>query len=300
MAKSKSINYGYPTIMISDQLKSLPQYILPQHLLSRLMGFLVHCQFVPFKNFLIHLIIKLYKVDMSEAIEENPEAYPDFHHFFIRHLKPELRPITKGEKEIASPADGTISQVGKITNGRILQAKGFDFSLDELLGGSSELGKHFHGGHFLTAYLAPRDYHRVHMPFKGVLKEMIFIPGKLFSVSHSTTRAVPRLFARNERVVCIFETAAGPMAVILVGAMLVASIHTTWAGQIAPSKEKTVHRWQYPNPTTAAITLDRGDELGYFTHGSTVILLFGPDHMHWLDSVKAEGSIKMGQAIGHL
>ncbi len=280
--------------MISDQIKTWPQYCLPQHALSRLMGLAVHNQNTWFKNWLINAIIKHYKVDMNEAIEPDPLAYPDFHHFFIRHLKPDTRPIANASDAISSPSDGTISQLGEIKQGQLLQAKGINYSLQSLLGNSASLATEFQDGHFMTVYLAPRDYHRVHMPLTGKLREMIFVPGKLFSVSDSTTRTVPQLFARNERVISIFDTAIGPMAVIMVGAMLVASIHTTWEGVVTPRKPREIQTWRYSHE----LTLEKGEEMGYFTHGSTVILLFGHNKINWLTKLNAGSSLKFGEQIG--
>ena len=210
-------------------LHVLLQYCAPQKTLSRFVGILANCRWVWFKNWAIKRLIRKYHVDKSEALLENLDDYPTFNSFFTRRLKPELRPIAAGDKTIISPVDGCISQIGKIDGDTIFQAKKFHFSTTSLLGGSIEDAQLFHQGQFATVYLAPRDYHRVHMPLTGTLIKSTYIPGQLFSVNQFTTQSVPNLFARNERLYCLFETAAGPMAVILAGAMLVSSIKTVWA-----------------------------------------------------------------------
>ncbi|MEC8429432.1 MAG: archaetidylserine decarboxylase, partial [Pseudomonadota bacterium] len=220
-----------------------------------------------------------------------------FNDFFTRALKPGARPICNEDKAIVFPADGAISQLGDIRHGRVFQAKGQDYSLLELVGGDPELAKPFEDGSFATVYLSPKDYHRVHMPFEGTLTHMIHVPGDLFSVNDVTAANVPRLFARNERVVCLFDTEAGPMAVILVGAMIVASIETVWAGQVAPVKReiKTTRYNQSEN-----IHLKKGDELGRFKLGSTAIVLFGPEASSWQDSLDAGSATRMGDKMGEV
>jgi len=280
--------------MISDYLKTLPQYLLPHHALSRLVGVLVHMQQPALKNKAINLFIKHYGVDMAQAENPDPRSYPDFHHFFIRKLRDGARPIAENTSSIMSPADGAVSQIGDIKQGRIFQAKGRDFSLSELLGGSKTHAQLFIDGHFTTIYLSPKDYHRVHMPYGGKLTDMIHVPGRLFSVNPATTRTVPKLFARNERVVCLFDTNIGPMAVIMVGAMICASIHTKWAGKVTPPHGKKVQHTSY---TDKNITLKKGDEMGFFTLGSTAIVLFAKDAMVWNDDVHADSKLMMGQTI---
>ncbi len=240
-----------------------------------------------FKNTLIRKFIDLYKVDMDEALETNPVRYRSFNDFFTRALHPNARPVNEDENSIVSPADGILSQAGDIENGAIFQAKGHDYSLLELLGGDLVWSRRFEEGSFATIYLSPRDYHRVHMPFTGTLQKMIHVPGRLFSVNDTTTRRVPGLFARNERVVCLFETELGPMAVILVGALFVASIETVWAGTITPVSRQ-VRRWEYPpTPPDEPVRLEKGEEMGRFNMGSTVILLFGKDVLDWLEEFEA-------------
>lgn len=277
-----------------DRLFILFQYLLPHHLLSRLAGCLANCTWSWVKNPFITWFVKRYQVDMSQALEENPTAYSSFNDFFTRALKPDARPLDQTSGSILCPADGAISQLGKIEHGRIFQAKGHSFSVQELLGGNAELAAPFQGGEFATVYLSPRDYHRVHMPLGGTLKEMIYVPGKLFSVNQTTAENVPELFARNERVVCLFDTEAGPMAVVLVGAMIVASVETVWAGLVAPPSRE-LRSTAYGQ---AAPSLEKGDEMGRFKLGSTAIVLFGPDAMRWSESVKAGDSVQMGQLMG--
>jgi len=246
---------------------------------------------------MINTFIKRYNVDMSCALEPNPLAYRDFNHFFTRALKPEARPIVQEEKAIVCPVDGCVSQIGEVAAGEIIQAKGFNYDVQSLLGGSAALATIFQEGKFATVYLAPKDYHRVHMPLTGKLREMIYVPGALFSVNGRTTEKVGQLFARNERVVAIFETAIGPMAVVLVGAMLVASISTVWAGVVTPAKKRVIYREHYQNED---ILLQRGCEMGHFQLGSTVILLFGKDTMEWNATIKAGQPVQLGQSLGHI
>lgn len=273
------------------------QYILPQHKLSRLAHHAMESRCSWWKNFLIQRFIKTYHVDMSEALNPDALSYVSFNAFFIRELKPQARTIAAGNNQICSPADGTVSQIGAIQQGRIIQAKGFDFTVNELIGGDSALTEKFKQGIFTTIYLAPKDYHRVHMPLAGSLRQMIFVPGQLFSVNDTTAQTVPRLFARNERVVFVFETERGPMIVIMVGAFFVASIATPWAGVIAPNSAKTVQTTHYePNQ----VTLAKGAELGYFKLGSTAIVLFPQQTAHWFSTIQAGDTVSMGQAIGEL
>lgn len=267
-------------IFMQEKISVSLQHILPQHVLSRILGWFCDSRWIALKNWMIKRFIKTYDVNMSEAIIENPENFPCFNDFFTRHLKPELRPIVQEQNQIACPVDGTVSQIGVIKKDLLFQAKNFYFNVTDLLGGSESRAQSFLDGNFATFYLAPRDYHRVHMPISGQLQEAIYIPGKLFSVNQKTTQYVPNLFARNERLVCIFKTEIGPMAIILVGAMLVASINTVWK-----KDEKNIN-------------LLRGEELGYFKLGSTVIVLFGKNQMSWTDNLKETSIVKMGQLIG--
>lgn len=273
------------------------QYLTPQRALSRAAGWLAETRIKWIKDPFTRWFVERYDVDMTEAQETDCTAYASFNDFFTRALKDGARPITDGGKSIACPADGAVSQLGEIHNGRIFQAKGHDFSLLELVGGDPKTAAPFTGGHFATVYLSPKDYHRVHMPISGTLKSMTYVPGQLFSVNDVTTRTVPRLFSRNERVVCIFDTAAGPMAVILVGAMIVASIETVWAGLVTPHKRR-VRTTDYGDKQP--IQLEKGEEMGRFKLGSTVIVLFGADKVQWAESLGAESAVKMGAHFGDL
>jgi len=281
---------------MNDKLFAALQYAIPQHALSRTAGWLANTTIPWIKDPFTSWFVKRYDVNMSEALEENPLAYKSFNDFFTRALKEGAREICPEPKAIACPADGAISQLGDIEYGRIFQAKGQDYSLEELLGGNSERAHDFVGGKFATVYLSPKDYHRVHMPLAGKLRSMIHVPGDLFSVNEATANEVPRLFSRNERVVTIYDTDAGPMAVVLVGAMIVASIETVWAGQVAPVP-RSIREWHYP---LDAIELAKGDEIGRFKLGSTAIVLFGPDVMNWEDALSAGSPTLMGEEMGSL
>ena len=232
---------------------------------------------------------------MAEAEIKTAEEFSCFNDFFTRKLETNLRPIESQTDSIICPVDGSVSAIGNIDVEQIFQAKGKSFSLLALLGGDQKLANIFHGGNFATLYLSPRDYHRIHMPLTGTLDEMIYIPGKLFSVNQTTAENIDELFARNERAVCIFKTNIGPMAVILVGAMVVASIETVWAGQVAPSK-LTKHSERYQEH--APITIRRGEEMGRFKLGSTAIILFPANVMSWETTLQTENIIQLGQKLG--
>jgi len=282
---------------ISEKLFALGQHALPQHGLSRLMGSITRCRNGAFKDAMIRSFIRLYGVDMEQALEPDPAAYGCFNEFFTRALRPETRPIASEPGAVICPADGTVSRIGAISEGRIIQAKGKDFSVVELLGGHAENAKLFADGRFATIYLSPRDYHRLHMPLGGTLREMTHVPGKLFSVNAATTANVPNLFARNERVIALFDTEAGPMALILVGAIFVASIETVWHGVVTPPAGKAPRTWHYPeNPPV----LSRGEEMGRFNMGSTIIVLFGDGAVEWEEALTADSIVRMGQSLGRL
>ena len=271
------------------------QHLVPQHLLSQGVGLLAASENKLIKNTFIKNFAAQYDINMSEALEENPLAYKSFNDFFTRALKPNARPIASATNAIISPADGAISQLGAISADKIFQAKGHDYSVATLLGGDEQRAQAFIGGQFATVYLSPRDYHRVHMPFTGKLVETIYVAGDLFSVNTTTAENVPNLFARNERLVCLFETELGKMAVVLVGAMIVAGIATTWAGNIQPHGKKIIKTdYQHAN-----IVLNKGDELGRFYLGSTAIVLFEKTVMQWQDNLKATDSVRMGQMIAN-
>lgn len=279
-----------------EYLQTLAQACLPQHWLSRCVGMAMASRIPWLKNTLIDWFIDRYNVDMQTALQPDPHAYANFNSFFTRALKPEARPIASEKAVIASPADGCISEMGSIQAGQLLQAKNFYYDVQSLLGGETTRAQPFLNGQFMTVYLSPRDYHRVHMPVSGRLREMIYIPGRLFSVNPATTRNVPCLFARNERVVSIYDTEVGPMAIILVGAMLVASIATVWSGIVTPPQKQAIQQWSYENDT---IYLKRGEEMGHFQLGSTVILLFA-NNMQWAEKLSANQVIQVGEAIGQI
>jgi len=280
---------------IKEALTTLPQYILPHHFLSKVMSKFTHSEVKVWKNLMIRQIIKAYGVNMSEAKEQNINNFASFNHFFTRELKEEVRPITPIANAIACPADGAVSQAGLIEQGKIFQAKGKSFTAIDLLGGDSEFAKPFEKGSFTTIYLSPKDYHRLHMPIKGRLTDMIHIPGRLFSVNGATANSVPGLFARNERVACLFETEFGPMALILVGAIFVSSVETTWHGVVTPPSIESVRSWTYQDDE---IIIDKGEEMGRFNMGSTIIVLFGKDKVKWEDDFKAGKKVQLGEMIG--
>ena len=285
------------TVFMKNCLFIALQYLLPQHTLSRLAGWVAENKTPWIKRPLIEWFIRRYGVDMSIAENTDPHSYAHFNDFFTRALAEGQRPITDKPDHIACPADGCISQIGTIKNGHIFQAKGQEYSLLELVGGDVNMAKQFTDGTFATIYLSPKDYHRVHMPLEGTLNTMIHVPGDLFSVNETTAENVPRLFARNERVVALFDTAQGPMIVILVGAMIVASIETVWAGLVAPVKKKiSVTRYQQGDP----VTLKKGAEMGRFKLGSTAIVLLPKEAAVWDEQLAANHPVVMGESMGEL
>lgn len=269
--------------------------LLPLHALSRLVGYLAYWRAGFLKTAFIRFFVQHYKVSLDEIENYNPQNYPSFNDFFTRYLKPGVRPIAEGAGVAVSPADGVVSEVGSIEADRLLQAKGSYYSLKDLLGNDGVMASLFSGGSFLTIYLSPKDYHRVHAPLAGQLKQMLHIPGKLFSVNQASVQSIPNLFARNERVVSLFETEVGPMAVILVGATCVGSIEMKWHGVVTPPTTRSVQQWSYHSQI---IKLQRGDELGHFNMGSTVIVLFAKNAVRWAENLQANSVVKMGEAIG--
>ncbi|TMN35375.1 archaetidylserine decarboxylase [Pseudoalteromonas sp. S2755] len=277
-----------------DKLKIAMQYALPKHAVSRLVGKLAAAEAGALTTKLIKLFIKQYKIDMSEALHEDPAHYKTFNEFFTRPLKPGIRPLAEDSNILAHPVDGAISQLGDVVDGQIIQAKGHNYSLQTLLGGKEEDVAPYVGGKFATIYLAPKDYHRIHMPVDGTLRKMIYVPGDLFSVNPLTAQNVPNLFARNERVVAIFDTEIGPLSMVLVGATIVASIETIWAGTVTPPAGRDVFTWTYPAEGDNAITLKKGEEMGRFKLGSTVILAWGANKAEFLDGQNPETVTRMG------
>ena len=282
---------------MKDRLFILLQYIVPQHLISRLVGFLAECRLPIIKDPLIKLFAKQFKVNMAEAEREALTDYVNFNDFFTRTLKADARQVDHTYNHLACPVDGAISQIGDIDGGKIFQAKGQDFDLTTLLGGSAELAAPFKDGQFTTIYLSPKDYHRIHMPCDGKLLSMIHVPGQLFSVNQATAEGVPGLFARNERVVCVFETDFGPMAMVLVGAMIVASVETPWAGLVCPTG-KQVTAWQYGEQ--APIIIRKGEEMGRFKLGSTVVMCLPKGTCEWNPELQPEVTTRMGQMLAKL
>ena len=270
------------------------QYLLPHRFLSRLVYWGTRWTWRPWKNFLIATVVKQYDVDMREAAQTDPLAFPFFNAFFTRALKAGARTAPEDPAAIACPADGRVSQLGRIIDGRILQAKGRDYSVAELIG-DAKTAESFRDGSFITVYLSPRDYHRVHAPLAGTLRETLHIPGRIFSVAPGTVEDVPNLFARNERLVCHFDGEHGPFSVILVGAMLVSGIETVWGGVEVPPYARSVTRKSFAD---RAVRLARFDELGRFNMGSTVIFLLPPGVAELDATLLAESPVKVGQAIG--
>ena len=282
-----------------DDVKVKLQYILPKHLLSRLVGKLAAAKAGWLTTALIKLFIRQYNVNMAESQLSDAKDFDTFNAFFTRALKDGVRPIQEGDDVVVYPVDGAISQLGDISNDRIFQAKGHDYSARALLGGKQKLAEMFSGGKFATIYLSPRDYHRIHMPIDGQLTDMLYVPGELFSVNPLTTENVPGLFARNERVVTLFDTPKGKMAMVLVGATIVASIETTWAGTVTPPTGKNVNHWEYSERGLNAISLKKGEEMGRFKLGSTVVLLFEKDMLEFEDALPGQAT-KLGEHFGTL
>ncbi|EDN66422.1 Phosphatidylserine decarboxylase-related [Beggiatoa sp. PS] len=277
-----------------DRLLTLPQYLIPQHFLSLLILKLTRLPMGTVMRWVTRRFIKHYDVDMSIAQFSEVRAYANFNQFFTRALKPTARPLS-ANVDVLSPVDGEISQIGQIDKGSLLQAKGRTFQLNDLFGGQEEIADLFQQSLFCTLYLSPKDYHRIHMPMTGHLTDMVYVPGRLFSVNQRTTRVVPNLFARNERVICVFETEMGKMALILVGAIFVGSIETVWEGSVTPNRFSQVQHWPYPKKT--APFLQRGIEMGRFNMGSTVIVLLDANHLAWQENLTAKNEVLMGQGL---
>lgn len=272
----------------------LLQHLVPQKLLSRIVFRATRSTFKPWKNWLIGFITRRFGVDREEALHAHADDFASFNDFFTRALKPGARPLPADPQAIACPADGHISQAGRIAEGRIFQAKGQSYSAAELLG-DDQTAAPYRDGSFATVYLSPRDYHRVHMPLGGTLRSTVHIPGRLFSVAPFAVNGIPRLFARNERLVCHFQGDNGPFSVVLVGAMLVSSISTAWSGLTVPPYARGIERvdWSADN-----IRLDRGEEMGRFNMGSTVILLLPRDSALLDSGLQSQQPVRMGQSLG--
>ncbi len=280
--------------LLRDKLKSYPLYFLPHHLISRIVFKLTRLK-IPLKNPAIRWFIRAFNVDMQDAAIQDITRFPDFNAFFTRELRAGARPVCTEIESLASPVDATVSQAGEIEEGRIFQAKGLDYGLTELLGGDEEISRHFINGRFVTLYLSPRDYHRIHMPVSARLISQIYIPGRLYSVAPHTVNSIPRLFARNERLIACFDSAFGPLAMVLVGAINVAAIETVWSGLATPPPKKEIQKIGYKDDEP--VTLSKGEEMGRFNMGSTVIVLFN-DTVQWKDQLACGVKVKMGEKIG--
>jgi phosphatidylserine decarboxylase len=286
-------------LTLRDRLFVAMQHVLPQHTLSRVVHRLTRTPARGVKNRLISAFVTHFKPRMTEAREPNPLAYGSFNEFFTRELKDGARAVDQDARTVVSPVDGTVSQIGSLEAHRLLQAKNRYYALADLLGGDSEWTRRFAGGTFATLYLAPYDYHRIHMPLTGRLAAAWFVPGRLFSVNAVTAASVAGLFARNERVVCCFEGERVPFAVVLVGALFVGSMATVWHGDVTPRQPRRTSTLPLEN-VPAPLTLPKGAEMGRFNMGSTVILLFPPHASKWRDGLAAGNLVRMGEPIGYL
>lgn len=284
-----------PSVSTGDRLFAALQYFLPKHLLSRIIYAIARSESPFVKRTFLKIFLGLFDINMAEAVQPDPYAYRTFNAFFTRALKPNARPIAIEREFIVSPVDGTVSQCGELLNESILQAKGQTYSLQELLAGDVESVAAYRNGSFACIYLAPYNYHRIHMPYAGTALKNIYVPGDLFSVNASTARAVPRVFARNERLICEFNTPVGRVAVILVGALHVGSIETVHCGEVNPPPR----RRKQPEIIGAGVgrQFAKGDELGRFNMGSTVVLLFERGRIHWDESMKPNATVQLGRPI---
>ena len=286
--------------MLLDKIKIALQYIMPKHAISRLVGKFASAEAGWLTTKAISLFIKAYNINMAEAKLKNPSDFKTFNDFFTRELEDGARTIGKDPQSICYPVDGMISQQGDIESGQLIQAKGFNYSLVSLLGGDEKDAAPFQEGKFSCIYLAPKDYHRIHMPMAATLRKMIYVPGELFSVNPLTANNVPNLFSRNERVVAIFDTEQGALAMVLVGATIVASIETTWAGTITPPAGKDIFSWDYPADGINSIKFNKGDEMGRFKLGSTVISTFAPEMVEFAQNAGPQTVTRLGELYATL
>ena len=277
---------------MSDRLAVLPQYLLPKQALTTLAGKLASLQGGSLTTAAIRRFVARYNVNMAEAANPDIASYATFNDFFTRALQPGARPLAQAD--LICPVDGAISQFGVIDKDQIFQAKGHSYSTTALVGGDAQLGAHFENGHFATLYLSPRDYHRIHMPCAGELTRMVHVPGDLFSVNPTTARGVPGLFARNERVVCVFESAHGPFVLVLVGATIVGSMATVWHGVVNPPRPGTLRQWDY---AAGQVSLGQGDEMGRFLLGSTVVMLFPQGPLRFNPEWTPARPIRLGEEM---
>ena len=282
------------TATMSHRFAVLPQYLLPKRGLTVLMGRGASKEGGALTTAVIRWFIGRYGVDMSEAADPDPTHYRTFNAFFTRALKEGARPLAQAD--FVCPVDGAISQLGALEGDRLLQAKGHHYTARALVGGDADLAAAFAHGHFATLYLSPKDYHRIHMPCSGRLRRMVHVPGDLFSVNPTTARGVPGLFARNERVVCVFDTAFGPLVLALVGATIVGSMATAWHGVVNPPRSGVLREWRYDD---AVVELKQGDEMGRFLLGSTVVMLFPPGPLRFNPAWQPGGAVRMGQPMAN-
>lgn len=286
--------------MSLDKIKIALQYAMPKHAISRLVGKFAAAKAGWLTTKAISYFIKAYNINMSEAKLKNASDFETFNDFFTRELEDGARTINDNADVLCYPVDGAISQQGDIVDGQLIQAKGFNYSLVSLLGGDKETAEPFQGGKFSCIYLAPKDYHRIHMPMAATLRKMIYVPGELFSVNPLTANNVPNLFSRNERVVAIFDTEHGPFSMVLVGATIVASIETTWAGTITPPAGKDIFTWTYPAEGVDAIHFAKGDEMGRFKLGSTVVSTFAPNMVNFDENAGPKTVTRLGELYATL
>ncbi|MFP5073697.1 archaetidylserine decarboxylase [Neisseria sp. WLZKY-1] len=288
----------YPAPTYRQRLKTAFHYLLPQLAITRTAGWLAERRWGVLTHAVIKTFVACYQINMAEAQKSRAADYASFNEFFIRPLKDGARPINAEPQTLVLPADGRVSEAGVIEAGRLIQAKGHDFTALELLAGDEALAAEFSDGLFLTTYLSPRDYHRVHMPCAAALRRMVYVPGELYSVNPFLAQHIPNLFARNERLICVFDTEFGTMVQILVGATVTASISTVWAGIINPPRSKSVLQWLYPAEGEGAVRLAKGQEMGAFRLGSTVINLFPQNSIRLNGSLAAGAPVRMGEALG--
>ncbi len=279
---------------MSDRLAVLPQYLLPKQALTIFAGKVANAKAGRVTTSIIGWFVRKYRVNMAEAANPEISSYASFNDFFTRALRADARPLASAE--LICPVDGAVSQFGPIAQGQIFQAKGHSYSATALVGGDQQLAAQFQHGSFATIYLSPRDYHRIHMPCDGRLTRMIYIPGDLFSVNPTTARGVPGLFARNERLVCVFESAQGPLVLTLVGATIVGSMATVWHGIVNPPRSKNIREWTYLDQQ---ITLKKGEEMGRFLLGSTVVMLFPKNSFQFNSAWEPESAVQMGELMGN-
>lgn len=277
-----------------DSILILLQHLLPKQALTEFGAYIANAKAGRISTGIIRWFVKKYGVNMNEALNSDISSYASFNEFFVRPLKPNARPIAAAD--FVCPVDGAISQFGSIELNQIFQAKGHQFTTTDLVGGDAQLAAQFDHGHFANIYLSPKDYHRIHMPCDGRLTRMIYIPGDLFSVNPVTARGVPNLFARNERVVCVFESEHGPFVLVLVGATIVGSMATVWHGVVNPPRTRQIREWEY---SSQQIFLKQGEEMGRFLLGSTVVLLFPADSLTFNTNWQAGSSVRLGELMAH-